>query len=106
MPAAGTTWGFQDQQISLDTGPNCISSIAPGIPGPLLGIFKHVSHQGLSDKEITCNARDIGNSGSILGWNDLLEKEVATHSSISCQENPMDREEPGRLQSIGSQSWT
>ena len=29
--------------------------------------------------------------GSILGQKDPLEEEVATHSSISCQENPMDR---------------
>ena len=26
-----------------------------------------------------------------LGWEDLLEKEMATHSSNSCLENPMDR---------------
>ena len=26
-----------------------------------------------------------------LGWEDPLEKEMATHSSISCLENPMDR---------------
>ena len=26
-----------------------------------------------------------------LGWEDPLEKEVATHSGYSCLENPMDR---------------
>ena len=26
-----------------------------------------------------------------LGWEDPLEKEMATHSSISCLKNPMDR---------------
>ena len=26
-----------------------------------------------------------------LGWRDPLEKEMATHSSISCLENPTDR---------------
>ena len=26
-----------------------------------------------------------------LGWEDPLEKETATHSSISCLENPIDR---------------
>ena len=26
-----------------------------------------------------------------LGWEDLLQKGVATHSSIPCLENPMDR---------------
>ena len=36
-----------------------------------------------------------------LGWEDLLEEGMATHSSIRALENPMD-EEPGRLQSTGS----
>ena len=27
-----------------------------------------------------------------LGWKDPLEKEMATHSSISCLETPVDRE--------------
>ena len=26
-----------------------------------------------------------------LGWEDPLEEEMATHSSISCLENPMDK---------------
>ena len=37
-----------------------------------------------------------------LGWEDLLEKEMATHSSILAWEIPW-MEEPGRLQSMGSQ---
>ena len=37
-----------------------------------------------------------------LGWEDLLEKEVATHSSILAWRIPQ-MEEPGRLQSVGSQ---
>ena len=37
-----------------------------------------------------------------LGWEDLLEKEVATHSSILAWKIPW-TEEPGRLQSMGSQ---
>ena len=36
-----------------------------------------------------------------LGWEDALEKEMATHSSIIAWEIPW-MEEPGRLQSIGS----
>ena len=39
------------------------------------------------------------------GWEDLLEKEMATHSSIRILENPMDRG-AWWLQSTGSQSWT
>ena len=37
-----------------------------------------------------------------LGWEDLLEKEMATHSSILAWRIPR-MEEPGRLQSMGSQ---
>ena len=36
-----------------------------------------------------------------LGWEDLLEKEMETHSSILAWKIPW-TEEPGRLQSIGS----
>ena len=37
-----------------------------------------------------------------LGWDDPLEKEVATHSSILACRIPW-TEEPGGLQSMGSQ---
>ena len=37
-----------------------------------------------------------------LGWEDPLEKEMATHSSILAWEIPW-TEEPGGLQSMGSQ---
>ena len=37
-----------------------------------------------------------------LGWEDPLEKERATHSSILAWEIPQ-TEEPGELQSMGSQ---
>ena len=36
------------------------------------------------------------------GWEDPLEKEMATHSSILAWRTPQ-MEEPGRLQSVGSQ---
>ena len=36
-----------------------------------------------------------------LGWEDLLEKEMATHSSITVWRIP-GMEEPGRVQSMGS----
>jgi len=36
-----------------------------------------------------------------LGWEDLLEKEMATHSSILAWKTPW-MEEPGKLQSMGS----
>ena len=37
-----------------------------------------------------------------LGWEDLLDKEMATHSSILAWKIPW-IEDPGRLQSMGSQ---
>ena len=40
-----------------------------------------------------------------LGWEDLLEKGMATHSSILAWRTPR-TEEPGRLQSMGSQRVT
>ena len=47
---------------------------------------------------------NAGEAGS-LGWDDSLKKEMATHSSILAWEIPW-AEEPGGLQSVGSQSQT
>ena len=41
-----------------------------------------------------------------LGQEGSLEKGMTTHSSILAWENPMDREDPDGLQSMGSQSQT
>ena len=41
----------------------------------------------------------------LLGWEDPLEKEMATHSSILARRIPLS-EEPGGLQSMGSQDVT
>ena len=40
-----------------------------------------------------------------LGWEDPLEEEMATHSSILAWRIPWIKE-PGQLQSMGSQGWT
>ena len=53
----------------------------------------------LSGKESACNA---GDPGLILGWEDPREKGTATHSSILAWRIPW-TEEPGGLQSTGSQ---
>ena len=42
---------------------------------------------------------------SILGWEDTLEEEMTTHSSIRAWRIPW-TEEPGGLQSTGLQSQT
>ena len=48
------------------------------------------------------NAGDSRDMGSIAGLEDLLEEGMATHSSILAWRISW-TEEPGRLQSIGSQ---
>ena len=53
----------------------------------------------LGVKNLPADARDAGRS---LGWEDSLEKEMETHSSILAWEMPW-TEDPGRLQSMGSQ---
>ena len=53
-------------------------------------------------KKLPANAGDIGDTGLILGWEDPLEKEMATHSSSLAWKIPW-TEEPGRQQSMGSQ---
>ena len=49
---------------------------------------------GSDSKESACNAETCVRS---LGWEDPLEKGMATHSSILALENPMDR---GALRAI------
>ena len=54
-------------------------------------------------REYACNAGDVD---LIPGWEDPLEEEMATHSSIPTWEIPW-TEKPGKLQSMGSlKSWT
>ena len=55
----------------------------------------------LNDKEFTCQCRRQETQVGSLGWEDPLEKEMATHSSILAWEIPW-TEEPGGLQSVGS----
>ena len=57
-------------------------------------MFSNFPHSSVGN-ESACNAGD-------LGWEDPLEKEMATHSSILTWRIPW-TEEPGGLQSMGSQ---
>ena len=50
-------------------------------------------------KESACNAGDLI---QFLGWKDTLKKGMVTHSKILAQRVPW-TEEPGELQSMGSQ---
>ena len=54
----------------------------------------------LRDKDSACDAGDMEMWVQSLGWEDLLEEEMATHSSILAQKISW-KEEPGGLQSMG-----
>ena len=65
-----------------------------------IGLFPLSGLHGISDgKESAYKAGDIG---LIPGWREPLEEGMATHSSNLAWRIPW-TEEPGRLQSIGSQ---
>ena len=51
----------------------------------------------LSSKESACSA---GDSGSILGWEDLLEEDMATHYSILAWRTPCGQRSP-----VGYSPW-
>ena len=53
-------------------------------------------------KKLLANAGEVTDVDLIPGWEDPLEKEMATHSSILAWEI-LWTEEPVRLQSMGSQ---
>ena len=74
MPGSGRSTG---EEIRLPT------PVFLGFPGGSIG------------KESACNEGD-------LGWEDLLEKGMATHSSLLASRIPW-TEEPGGLQSTSSQ---
>ena len=55
--------------------------------------------------QMVVSACNVGTWVQSLVWEDPLEKEMATHSRTLAWNIPW-MEEPGRLQSIGSQSQT
>ena len=65
-------------------------------------VFSESFPGGLDGKESACSAGDPGLMVQSLGWEDLLEKVMATHSSILASRIPW-TEEPGRLQSMEPQ---
>ena len=68
-----------------------------GLPTPVFLGFP----DGLDGKEFACNGGDLH---SIPGLGKSPGGEHGNPLQYSCLESPMDREEPGRLQSMGSQS--
>ena len=59
------------------------------------------AHVVLVVKNLPANAGDIRDVGSIPGWENPLEKGMATHSSILAGRIPW-TEDPGALQFMGS----
>ena len=66
----------------------------------LVTVTRIINFPGGSDGKVS--VYNMGDPGSIPGWEDPLEKEMATHSSTIAWKIPW-TEEPGRLQSMGSQ---
>ena len=58
----------------------------------------------LEIKNPPANAGDIEDTGLVPGQEDPLEKGMVTHSSILAYRIPW-TEQPGGLQSMGSQRW-
>ena len=84
-------WYPPSQEVSPGSWPLlALTPFSGGFPG------------GSDRKEAACNA---GDPGSIPGSGDPLEKGMAIHSSTLAWRIPW-AEEPGRLQSMGSQSRT
>ena len=70
---------------------------------PISLLSKSKDFPGGSDGK--ASAYNVGDPGVIPGLESPLEKEIATHSSTLAWKIPW-TEEPGRLQSMGSQSQT
>ena len=64
--------------------------------------IRNVIRTSLVAQTVKASAYNAGDPGSILGQEDPLEKEMAAHSSTLAWKIPW-TEEPGRLQSMGSQ---
>ena len=68
----------------------------------MLDIYVYVYRTSLVAQMVKCLPTVLETRVQSLGWEDLLEKEMETHSSILAWKIPR-TEEPGRVQSMGSQ---
>ena len=71
----------------------------------LNSLLKRTKHRRLASQVLPWWRVYLSMQGSVLGWREALEKEMATHSRILAWEIPR-MEEAGRLPSLGSQRWT
>ena len=68
-------------------------------------MFEYMCASQVAGSVLKNPSANTGDVGSIPHWEDPLGKEMATHSNILSRIIPW-TEEPGRLQSMGLQSWT
>ena len=96
---AGSFWGVDQSQQFVTLG---LGVRITGNAGEEFGGFIHCRWlpRWLSGKEFHLSMQEMWVPS--LGQEDLLEKEMAAHSSILAWRTPW-REEPGVLQSMGSQ---
>ena len=82
-----------------------------GVSGKYVALWKNSNYLGLSSSQLGASlaAQTVKRLPTMretqiqsLGWENLLEKEMATHSSILAWKIPW-MKEPGRLLSMGSQ---
>ena len=67
-----------------------------------ISIYIYIFYDSPGGSDSKASAYNAGDPGSVPGSGDLLEKEMATHSSTLAWKMPW-TEEPGWLQSMGSQ---
>ena len=92
-----------DLVINLDRAGAQDGSVEnPGLPHCRQILYSLDFPGGSVGKASAYNVKDLVGS---LGWEDPLEKEMATHSSTLAWKIPW-TEEPGRLQSMELESWT
>ena len=79
--------------------------MSPLVPQHIRGQLWTGFPGGASGKELARQCRRRKPQGRSLGWEDPLEEGLATHSNILAWRIPW-TEEPGGLQSMGSESRT
>ena len=99
----GVMKGLASSESSSATDKPCECGLAPGFTGSQFPYLYIGSHECFSVSQMVKNPPAIQETQiQSLGQKDPLEKELATHSSVSACRIPR-TEEPGGLQSTGSQ---
>ena len=94
-------WAFHSQSFVLLCFHFCDCWVIVFPPVKNYCIYLWASQVALGVKNPPANAEDVRDMGSrSLVWEDFLEEEMATHSSILAWKIPW-TEEPGGLQSMG-----